>query len=158
MRFAEKRFFTESGSPLHVLYSPKVEKDGSVELVESGVENFQEYIDSFKESTDLSTILARVGAGETELLFKRPGSYGDFTKLPQTYAEALQLQIDSNRLFGSLPAEVRHKFNDDPGQFFAQSGTEDWFHKIEAVLPDEVKSMIKPDVSVQPVVKEEVKE
>lgn len=100
MRFAEKRFFTESGSPLHVLYSPKVEKDGSVELVESGVENFQEYIDSFKESTDLSTILARVGAGETELLFKRPGSYGDFTKLPQTYAEALQLQIDSNRLFG----------------------------------------------------------
>ena len=144
MKYAEKRFFSDPGSPLHVLYAPKVNADGSVDLVESGVENIREYIQSFERSTDLSVILARVGAGETQLLYQRPGSYGDFTQLPSTYAEALQLQIDSNNLFKSLPVEVKNKFDNDPNKFFAQSGTKEWFEKIEVVLPKEVKDMVRP--------------
>lgn len=162
MKYQTKRFYSDPGSPIHVLYAPKVAPDGSVELVESGVENTDEYIQSFKESTDLATILARVGAGETELLHQRTGSYGDFTKLPQTYAEALQLQIDSNNLFRSLPVDVRQKFDNDPNKFFASSGTEEWYKKIESVLPDEVKSMVMPvvekPVAEKPVAEKEVSE
>lgn len=144
MRYAEKRFFTNPGSPLHVLYAPKVNADGSVDLVESGVENTHDYIQSFERSTDLSVILARVGAGETQLLMQRPGSFGDFTQLPSTYAEALQLQIDSNNLFKSLPVDVKNKFDNDPSKFFAQSGTKEWYEKIESVLPKEVRDMVRP--------------
>lgn len=153
MRFATKRFYSNPGSPLHKLYSPKVSKDGSVELVESGVENIQDYIESFRESTDIKVILDRVAAGETELLMSRPGSYGDFTKMPQTYAEALQLQIDSANLFSRLPAEVRNKFGNDQSKFFAMSGTKEWYEHLSPVLPDEVRSAIFP-VEPGPIEKE----
>lgn len=157
MKYAEKRFYTNPGNPIHVVYSPVVAKDGSVDLKESGFENTNEFIQSFKESTDLHTILTRIQMGETELLQKRTGSFGDFTKMPKTYAEALQLQIDSNNLFNSLPIEIKQKFNNDPNQFFAQSGNKEWFEKLEPVLPDEVKSTLFPSVKPDEV-NEEVKE
>lgn len=157
MRFADKRFVSNPGSPIHQLYAPKVGVDGSVTLVEAGVENTDEYIQSFAESTDIHVLMTRVQNGETDLLMKRPGSYGDFTKVPKTYAEMLQLQLDSARLFNSLPLDVKEKFNNDPNQFLAQSGTEDWFKKIENVLPDEVKSAVFPVVE-KPVVEKEVSE
>lgn len=160
MVYQKERFYTEPGSPVHTLYAPKVSPDGSVDLVESGVENTYEYIQSFEESTDLHTILARVAAGDSAALFARPGSYGDFTKLPSTYAEALQLQIDSNNLFKSLPVDVRSKFDNDSSKFFASAGTLEWFDNIKDVIPDEVRKAIYPDPvkDTQPVIDKEVKE
>ena len=157
MRFADHSFVSNPGSPIHQLYAPKVESDGSITLVEAGVENTDDYIQSFAESTDIHVLMKRIQNGETDLLMKRPGSYGDFTKMPKTYAEMLQLQLDSVRLFNSLPVDVKEKFNNDPNQFMAQSGTEDWFKKIENVLPDEVKSAVFPVVE-KPVVEKEVSE
>lgn len=153
MRFADNTIISNPGSPIHQLYAPKVDPDGNITLVEAGIENTDDYINSFADSCDIHTILTRVQNGEVDLLKSRPGSYGDFTKMPQTYAEMLQLQLDSNRLFASLPVDVRAKFDHDPAQFMAQSGTIDWFKKIEGVLPDEVKSAVFPPVE-KPVVKE----
>lgn len=150
------------GNPKHQLYAPKVGSNGSVTLVEAGFENTDDYIQSFAQSTDLQVIMAQVAAGDLAALNRRPGSYGDFTKMPATFAEALQLQIDSKRLFDSLPNDVRRKFDNDPNKFFAAAGSQEWFEKIETVLPDEVKAAIKPpvEIPVQPVkpVEKEVKE
>lgn len=158
MKYANKRFLSNPGSPVHVLYAPKVNADGSIDLVESGYENTYDYIQSFERSTDLSVILTRISAGETQLLYQRPGSFGDFTKMPGTYAEALQLQIDSNNLFKSLPVDVKNKFDNDPSKFFAQSGTKEWFEKIEVVLPKEVKDLVKPSDPATSDLRVEVKE
>ena len=144
-----KRFFSCSGSPVKQLYAPKVGSDGVIDLVEAGEENIKDYIQSFRDSCDLSVILARVARGETELLYQRPGSYGDFTKMPKTYAEMLQLQIDSKNLFNSLPVDVKDKFGHDSERFLAEAGTKDWFSKIEAVLPEEVKSAVMPKDEVK---------
>lgn len=141
MRYADNSFVSNPGSPLHTLYAPKVLSNGIVDLVESGVENTDDIIQSFADSVDIRTILTRVSNGEVDLLKKRVGSYGDFTGTPRTYAEALQLEIDSKKLFSSLPADIREKFNNDANQFFAQSGTADWFDKIGTILPDEMRSM-----------------
>lgn len=157
MRFADNSFVSNPGSPIHQVYAPKVDPEGGITLVEAGVENTDDYIQSFAESTDLHVLLTRIQSGETDLLMKRPGSYGDFTKMPKTYAEMLQLQLDSARLFNSLPVDVKEKFNNDPNQFMAQSGTEDWFKKIENVLPDEVKSVVFPVVE-NPAAEKEVSE
>lgn len=136
-----KEFYTNPGDPIHIIYAPVVGKEGSIELVPSGKENTDDYIQSFAESTDIRIILNRVAQGEVELLSKTAGSYGDFTQAPKTLAEALQLQMDSNRLFQALPVETRRKFDDDPNKFFAAAGTDDWFNKIADVLPEQMRSM-----------------
>lgn len=159
MKFADNSICSCPGLPFKTVYAPKVGPNGSVELVESGLENTDEFIQSFKEATDIRTILNRVANGETQLLMQRTGSYGDFTKMPKTFAEVLQLQIDSHKLFESLPIDIRQQFNNDANEFFAASGTGEWFKKIEGVLPDEVKAMVmpKPDTNVKEEV-EDVKE
>lgn len=154
-----EKFFSNAGSPYRTVYSPKVDQNGNIELVESGVENTAEFINSFKESTDISVILARVAAGDMSALNQRNGIFGDFTGMPKTYAEFLQLQIDSNNLFNSLPVEVRDKFGNDPNKFLAESGSKEWVEKLGDVLPENAREYFNPapvDVPDDPV--EEVKE
>lgn len=159
MRFADNSFVSEPGSPFHTVYSPKVGKDGVIDLVESGVEDTDAYIQSFADSVDINTILTRVSNGEMELLHQRNGVFGDFTGMPKTYAEALQLHIDSNRLFASLPVDIRQKFDNDENKFFASSGSEEWYGKLDSILPDDVKAVFKKaDAEIQPVKDSEVKE
>lgn len=150
MRYATKEFVSNPGSPIHTLYAPKVGKDGVVDLVESGKENTDDIIQSYAESTDIRVILNRVANGETELLHQRNGIFGDFTGMPKTYAEALQLHIDSNRLFESLPADIRQKFDNDENKFFASAGTVEWTEKLDKVLPAELR-IKKEEKIVEPI-------
>lgn len=140
-KFFNNDIYTDPGNPYHVIYSPKVLKDGSIDLVESGVEDTDEIIQSFKESTDIRMILSRVANGETELLNEKNGIFGDFTGMPKTYAEALQLHIDANRLFNSLPVELKQKFDNDENKFFVEAGSKEWCEKLADVLPAEMRSM-----------------
>lgn len=136
-----REFITNPGDPIHTIYAPVVGRDGNIELQVAGKENTDEIIDSYLESTDIRIILNRVANGEVELLNKTAGSYGDFTKAPKTLAEALQLQMDSNRLFQSLPVDTRRQFDDDPNKFFAAAGSTEWFEKLADILPEQMRSM-----------------
>lgn len=138
-----KRFVSCSGSKYKTEYSPIVEKDGTITLRPVGKIDFHAYIQSFKEQTDIHYIVKKIANGDTSML-RFDGVYGDFTKYPKTLAEVLQLQIDSNKLFNSLPVEVKQKFSNDPNKFFAMSGSEEWFESISPVLGDDVKNMIYP--------------
>lgn len=140
------RYYSERGSGVQPVFSPKVEPDGRVILVKTGEENVYDFIQSYKESTDMSVIVQRVLNGEPELLQQREGFYGDFTSMPKTYAEILQLQIDAGRLFDSLPVEIKQKFDSDPNVFMASAGSETWYKNLEKVLPDDVKAKVFPEV------------
>lgn len=156
MKFADPKFVSDPGTKFHKLYAPKVGKDGVIDLVESGVEDTDALIQSYAESTDLNVILSRVANGETELLHQRNGIFGDFTGMPKTYAEALQLHIDSNRLFASLPDEVRKKFDYDENKFFATAGENDWFENVKSVMPADIQAMYDKRIEkpVEPIEKE----
>ena len=130
MRFFDGKLCSEPGSRIKVLYSPVVNDDGTISLVESGQEDLQAYIDSFWMECDLKTLIQRFTHGEINVLNQRQGTFGDFTKAPKTFAEALQMQIDSENLFKSLPKAIKERFNNDKNQFFAQSGTKEWFEKM----------------------------
>lgn len=148
---AVRKIFSCKGDPKHPIYKPIVTKEGVMDLEVAGFEDTDAIINSFAESTDIRVILQRVSQGETELLNQRNAIFGDFTGMPKTYAEMLQLHIDSNRLFESLPVDVKEKFNFDPNQFFAQAGNAEWFEKVETVMPDDIRQMMKPkeDVKVE---------
>lgn len=159
IKFADcTKFVSCPGSKYKTEYSPVVAKDGTVSLKAVGKVDFHAYIQSFREQTDIHYIVNKIANGDTSML-RFDGVYGDFTKYPTTLAEVLQLQIDSNKLFNSLPVEIKQKFSNDPNKFFAQSGSKEWFETISPVLGDDVKNAIFPPSVPDPVAPvEEVKE
>lgn len=127
-------FVTDPGDPIHIIYSPKLLDDGSVQLVESGIETVQDIIDSYKDSCDMSIILKHLEQGDTSVLSQKVPMYGDFTQFPKTYAEALQRVIDAQNDFDRLPLDVRNSFENDYMRWLASAGSEDWVKKMSPVL------------------------
>lgn len=142
IRIIKERFISNAGNPIHRLYKPIVDKNGFIDLKEDGFENTDEIIQSHAESCDIQIILNKAQYGDLSGLNAVKGIFGDFTEMPKSYAEFLQLKIDSTIMFNKLPADVRAKFDNDPNQFFAQSGQEEWFQKLGIV---EEKTEMKGD-------------
>lgn len=141
-------FVSCSGDLYHVLYTSHVNSDGTIDLVESGKDDIREYINSFREQTDISFILRQIALGNTSGLTDKQPMYGDFTQLPKSYAEALQLVYDAEERFMGLPVDVRNQFDNDFKQWFAQAGSDQWFEKMDSViLKPEVESEVKSDES-----------
>lgn len=127
--YFDNKIVSNPGSEIHIIYKPVVDDKGNVDLVEAGKENLREIIQSAKDSCDITVILSQA-ATDPSVLNRAPGVFGDFTKMPETYAEMLQLQIDSKRYFEKLPIEIKKKFDNDPMKFMAQAGEKEWFEKI----------------------------
>lgn len=108
---ARDRIISNSGDRIKQLYEARVDNQGHIDLVESGTEDLYDYIQSFRESCDINTIVKRFAAGDTDVLARRQATYGDFTELPRTYAELLNTVIQGENYFNSLPLEIRAKFN-----------------------------------------------
>lgn len=156
LKFADNKIVSNPGSRYKPVYAPKVKKDGTIEVVPAGVEDFDAYINSFKEQTDIAFIIAKLNQGDTSVLQKHVGLYGDFTHMPSTFAEVLQLQIDAQRAFDSLSPDVKRKFDNDVNKFIAGAGSKEWFDTMEHLLPDSMKEVYAP--ASDPVVQDEVKE
>lgn len=126
-----KRFISNPGSPIKKLFSPVVLPDGSFELRESGEQNIDDMIQAQVPSTDISVILARVGNGDVSALNQTKGMYGDFTQMPKTFAEVLQLQIDAKNIYNKLTDEQKKEFDYSFDKFFASAGSDEWIEKIQ---------------------------
>lgn len=101
---------------MHVVYGSVFDDKGRLYLEEKGKESLYDYIQSFAESVDIHVIMKRFANGETDVLSKVQGFYGDFTNLPVDYAQLLNTVNSGQRLFDSLPVEQRaifgHSFNE----------------------------------------------
>lgn len=131
------RVHCNPGSPMKTLYKPKVLDDGVLELVEAGQENLYDFIQSWKDSTDINVILARYANGDVDALSKVQGAYGDFTQFPRTYAELLNRVQQGKNMFMELPPEIREKYNYDFSQFMAAMDKPDFWEQFKAA--DEAK-------------------
>lgn len=123
-------FATCAGDKYHITYSTKVMSDGKLVLEVNGKEDIQSMINSHRDETDMSFIIQRLAMGDTSVLNKKAAMYGDFTEMPKTYAESLQLVMDAEKHFYEMPLEVRNKFGNDFRQWFATAGASDWFSKM----------------------------
>ena len=123
-------FVTSSGDTERIIYSPKVLPDGTIDICPSGKIDINEMINADRESTDMAYILQKMKEGDMSVLAQREGVYGDFTEFPTTYAEILQLRIDSENSFYQLPPEIRQKFDGDFNKYFATAGQPEWFEKL----------------------------
>jgi len=68
----------------------------------------------FAEEVDVNTIMRRFGISGVEPLGVASGVYGDFTDI-HDYESALERVRGAQERFMELPADVRERFNNDPG-------------------------------------------
>lgn len=151
------RVHTNPGNPIKQLYSGSYNDRGQVELKEDGVEDLYSFIQSFAESTDIHVLLKRYQNGEADVLEKVQGFYGDITEMPQTYAEALQRIADSEKVFMSLPVDVRAKFGHSFSEFLAASQDADFLDRL-GVSNEKLEPVPADPAPPEPVKKEVVTE
>lgn len=108
-----KREFTCPGDEDAPIYSPSVDNEGRITLEVIGVKKIPEFIDSFRESCDINSIVARFNAGDISALSRSQGAFFDATQLPHTYAEMLNTVINAEATFNQLPLEVRERFENN---------------------------------------------
>ncbi len=149
---ARDRIMSNAGNPIKQLYSGSYNERGQVELKEDGTEDLYAFIQSFADSTDIHAILKRYQNGEVDVLEKVQGFYGDITEMPHSYAEALQRIADSEKVFMSLPVDVRAKFGHSFSEFLAASQDADFLDRL-GVKPIEQTEPVPSvnDVEAKPV-------
>lgn len=130
VKFASGRFFTHTGSPTRGVFKLYYDiETGAEELCRCGTENFQAIIQASRDSCDINTVIARVRAGEANVLNQVKGIYGDFTGVPQTIQEIMQTRIDARRMYDNLPEDRKAKFESFEA-FCAQAGTVSWLEQL----------------------------
>lgn len=123
--------YQEPGSPIHLIYSPKYTDEGVLDLFVSGQENLYEMIQSHKESTDIHVLLDRFSNGETDVLERMQGFYGDITSMPKTYAEVLNAVIAGEETFSRLPIEIKNRFNNSFSEWLTSMDKPDFAEKMK---------------------------
>uniref|UniRef100_A0AAU8B3Z4 Internal scaffolding protein n=1 Tax=Dulem virus 154 TaxID=3145631 RepID=A0AAU8B3Z4_9VIRU len=140
---ARDRVITNPGNPIKTLYQAQVDKDGVIDLVENGTENLYDYIQSFKDSTDINMIVKRFANGDVDVLSKTQGAYIDIADMPTTYAEMLNTVIRGEEMFNELPLETRAKFHHSFHEWMASmDDMPSWIDKMG--YAQDVKSEAEP--------------
>lgn len=140
--------FSNHGEKDRLIFEPVLQKDGHVEVVEVGKEDFDALIQSYALECDIEHLVARATNGEPEILDRVQGMYGDFTKMPRTMAEALQLIINAQNTFDKLPQSVKDVFGNDVNKFISSLDDKDMMVKSGLFEPIEQPiDVVKPKKS-----------
>lgn len=121
------RVYTNPGSPMKDEYEIRKDSKGDSVLKKVGQSDLYEYIQSFKDSTDINVLLERFKlTGDPSVFEKKQTFYADVTEFPKTPAEMLAQYQMSKNFFYSLDPDDRAKFNNDPDQFYSAFGTKEF--------------------------------
>lgn len=130
------KFVTNPGSDIHELYEGKLLPNGEIRLVPCGKESISEKINSYAKFTDIKYIMNRLEQGDTSVVrAPEKAMYGDFTKVPKSLADALQLMINAESRFNELPLDIRNKFNNSYLAWMQSAGSDVWFTNM-GFVPD----------------------
>lgn len=126
-----RRFAANPGSGVVKEYTARYKQDGVLELVETGEHDLYADIQSHKDSCDLKLIINRYFNGDPAALSRVQGVYMDVSDMPDNIHQAMQMMDNARRDFDTLPVDIKAKFGNDPNQFLATLGTEQWFENMQ---------------------------
>lgn len=106
-----------------------------MDLKEIGKHDLYAEIQSHKDSVDIHVLLSMYNNGDPGALTRIQGAYGDFTRMPSTFAEALNTMIAAEQYFNGLPVDVRAQFGHDFHQFIASMDSPDWAARMGVAGP-----------------------
>lgn len=132
----EEKFVSDPGSRYRPVYTSEIMDDGTIELVQTGVEDLQEIYNSQRDSCEVSTLVQRFLAGDETALQRGNPVFLDLLGAPKSLMEAYQIQHRAEQAFASLPVDVREKFDQDFGKFLAGAGTPEWYDALK--IPNDI--------------------
>ncbi|AXF52780.1 MAG: internal scaffolding protein [Microviridae sp.] len=142
------RVYEPAGSRDKQLYSPMYDSRGVLYLEPSGKHDLYAEIQSHRDSVDIHVLLARYRNGDEAALQRIQGAYGDFTHMPKTFAEALNVMTAAQQYFLGLPVETRAKFGHDFNRFIAAMDGPTWYSDVGFAPPVPDDNM--PEASQKP--------
>lgn len=122
--------FSNSGVSEKVLYGSQFDSGGVMMLVEKGKVNLYEEIQSHKDGVDIYVLLSRYQNGDSSALSKVQGVYGDFSNVPVSFADMLNIINDGRTSFDALPVEVKARFNHSFEEFLVASNSPDFAQRL----------------------------
>ena len=137
------RFTANPGNGVVKEYTAQYRQDGVLELVETGEHDLYADIQSHKDSCDLQLIINRYFNGDPAALSRVQGVYMDVSEMPDNIHQAMQLMDNARRDFDTLPVDIKAKFGNDPNQFLAMLGTEQWFENMQVQKQETVQDESK---------------
>lgn len=149
-RYAKPGDPSVTGSRYKTEYSAKFDENGVLVLEEVGKTDLYEYIQSFAESCDINTIMARYNAGDTDVLQRVQGFYFDVADMPDNMPEILNKLNHAENEFNKMPADFKEKYGNDFARFIC---TFDPSQLSELVAGDDLFGV--PADSVEKEVKDE---
>lgn len=109
-----------SGEKIVPVYSLVVDEEtGKEDIQVTGKTNIYDFIQKSLDETLIYNIIERYNSGDISALEKITGFYGDVTNAPKNLAEAQQILINANKIFESLPLDVRAKYNHSVSEFLS---------------------------------------
>lgn len=129
---------SEPGSPMKEDIVATLDKDGFIQLEVVGEFSLYDEIQSHADSCDINLLYKRYVQGETDVLARVQGMYGDFTGMPKTYADMLNSVMAGERFFDALPIDVKNQFGNNFSHWMATLETDEWYRKM-GYSPNEFK-------------------
>lgn len=140
-----KRKAAPSGSRYGKTYQMTIDKNGHKVLVEDGLTDNYEKIQSHLESTKIENIMQRAMMGDTSGLNQKQPLFMDFRNMPTTLAEAQNMIVKIEEEFNRLPLTVRQKFDHSPEKYIAMYGSEEWQAAMNIMQPKNTTAPISAE-------------
>ena len=112
------------GSPVCDTYMDSVDDSGISCVVKSGESNFDEYIQSFKNDTDIYAILDRLTLSGSEPPAVLDSQFANVLSAPTNIHDAKKMIDVAKDLYNSLPEDMRNSYNNNFNEFLADFGSE----------------------------------
>lgn len=106
---------TRAGDRFVKTYHLDFDENNSETLVEDGLYDLYASIQAYKDSVDLSLILAQYKqVGDESILNRRKTFYADVSGLPNNYPDMFRMVRSIEETFSKLPLEEREKYGHNP--------------------------------------------
>lgn len=114
-KFCERsrKMCSHVGEPVKKQFVGRYDYNGNVELVEEGLRNVYDEIQSYADECSMDNILRRFAAGDVSVLSKSQGVYVDASQLPEHFVDMCNLVADVERKFNLLPVEERAAYENN---------------------------------------------
>lgn len=110
------------GERYKVEYQLKITKEGEMQLEPCGQTDLQQFIDSHEPSINLQNILDRYRNGDVNALERAKAFYADISDLPVNLHDVVNMNMEAERFFESLPVDVKNKLGDNYYDFLFNPG------------------------------------
>lgn len=107
------RFYTSIGNPIVETFTGRYDKNGDLQLVNTGMENLYDKIQAEAAACDMDNILRRFANGDISVLSQSQGIYADVADAPMHFTDALNMVRAVEADFDKLSAEDREKYDND---------------------------------------------